>query len=91
MRTFEQLHQCKRGKLTFIEDQARWYGNNSLLYVECSKCKKKVYLSTSGNHSERWNASHAVDVNRRMVCSACEIGVGREAIATLKYLICHLL
>ena len=71
------------GKIVFQEDQAKRYGNSSLLHIECTKCKQKVYLQTSGNSSENWNASSAVDVNHRMVYSAFEIGVGREAIATL--------
>ena len=83
MKSFQELHSCKGGKLILNEDQARTYGNSSLLSIDCSKCKKKVYLQTSGNNCERWNPTSAIDVNRRMVYSAFEIGIGREAVATL--------
>ena len=38
-----------------------------------------MYLQTSAN----WTPKSTSDINRRMVYSACEIGVGREAIAVM--------
>ena len=55
----------------------------SLLNVECTKCRKKVYLQTSANDGGCWKAQNASDVNRRMVYATCEMGVGREAIAVM--------
>ena len=83
MKTLEKFHKCKGGKITFKDDQASRDGNSSLLHIECSKCKEKVYLQTSGNNCESWTPGSSIDVNRRMVYSAFEIGVGREAIVTL--------
>ena len=83
MRTFEEFHKCKGGKIVFNEDQAKCYGNSSLIYLECTKCKKRASLQTVGTSNKQWQASNAMDVNRRIVYSACEMGVGREAIAVM--------
>ena len=83
MRTFEEFHKCKGGKIVFNEDQAKRYGNSSLIYLECTKCKKRASLQTVGTSNKQWQASNAMDVNRRIVYSACEMGVGREAIAVM--------
>ena len=40
-------------------------------------------MKTSANPGGNWKAQSAVDINRRMVFSACEMGVGREAIAVM--------
>ena len=83
MQTFEELHKCRGGKLVYNDEQAKRYGNSSLIHIECTKCKKKVHLQTSANPGGNWKAQSAVDINRRMVFSACEMGVGREAIAVM--------
>ena len=83
MRTFEEFHKCKGGKIVFNEDQAKCYGNSSLIYLECTKCKKHASLQTVGTSNKQWQVSNAMDVNRRIVYSACEMGVGREAIAVM--------
>lgn len=54
-----------------------------LIHIECTKCKKKIYLQTSANCGGKWKAKNASDINRRMVYSACEMGVGREAISVM--------
>lgn len=83
MNTFQELHNCKKGKLVFNDEQAKWYGNASLTHIECTKCKKKVHLQTSANCGGKWQAKNASEINRRMVYSACEMGVGHEAIAVM--------
>ena len=83
MEAFQQLHKCKGGRLVYNDEQAKRYGNSSLLHIECTKCKHKAYLQTSANSGDSWKAQSASDINRRMVYSACEMGVGREAIATM--------
>ena len=82
MSTFQELHNCKRGKLVYNDEQAKRYGNSSLIHIECTKCKKKVYLQTSPNSGGQWRAKNA-DINRCMVYSACEVGVGREAMSVM--------
>ena len=81
MRAFEQFHKCTGGKLD--EDETKRYGNSSYLKITCSSCKQESFLQTSGNNSPTWRATNAVDVNRRMVYSACEMSVGREAVAAM--------
>lgn len=83
MGAFQQLHKCKGGRLVYNDEQAKRYGNSSLLHIECTKCKQKAYLQTSANSGGSWKAQSASDINRRMVYSACEMGVGREAIAVM--------
>jgi len=77
MQTVEQFHKCRSGRLVYNDEQAKRYGNSSLINMECTKCKKKVHLQTSANSGGNWKAQSAVDTNRRMVFSACEMGVGR--------------
>lgn len=36
-------------KLVCNEVLAKWYQNSSLIHIECTKCKKKVYLQTPAN------------------------------------------
>ena len=69
--------------VVYNDEQAKRYGNSSLIHIDCTKCKKKVYLQTSGNCAGKWKAKNASDINRRMVYSACAMGVGREAIAVM--------
>ena len=42
---------------------------------ECSKCDTKIELQTSGNKT--------IDINRRMVYSAMEMGVGRDGMSVM--------
>lgn len=83
MRSFSAFHKCKGGKVVLNDEQAKRYGNSSLIHIECTKCKRKVYLQTSGNSGGNWKPQSASDINRRIVYSACEMGVGREAIAVM--------
>ena len=39
MQAFQQLHKCKGGRLVYNDEQAKRYGNSSLLHIECTKCK----------------------------------------------------
>ena len=81
---FQHLHQCESGgELQMKDDKARRYGNGSVLELECTKCDTKLELQTSGSTTESWTNRSSTDVNRRMVYAACEMGVGREAMATM--------
>lgn len=83
MNTFQELHKCKGGKIVYNDEQAKRYGNSSLIHIQYTKCKKKVYLQTSANCGGNWKAQNAVDINRRIVYSSGEMGVGCEAIAVI--------
>jgi hypothetical protein len=65
------------------DDEARRYGNSSVINIECSKCEVKIELQTSGNKSQAWKPQNAMDTNRRMVYSSMEMGVGREGMSVL--------
>ena len=81
---FEPLHECEfGGELKVGDDEARRYGNSSVINIECSKCEVKIELQTSGNKSQVWKPQNAMDTNRRMVYSSMEMGVGREGMSVL--------
>jgi hypothetical protein len=80
--SFQPLHHCQSGgELKVSEDEARRYGNSSVINVECSKCDVKIELQTSGNNSRVSKPQNAMDTNRRMVYSAMEMG--REAMSVM--------
>ena len=84
MRACQSLHQCEAGgELVFNDDQVRKYGNSSVIQIECTEYETKVELQTSGNKYESWKPQNAMDINKRMVYTASEMGVGREAISVL--------
>ena len=81
---FQPLHECEfGGELKVGDDEARRYGNSSVINMECSKCEVKIELQTSGNKSQAWKPQIAMDTNRRMVYSSMEMGVGREGMSVL--------
>ncbi|CAB4012625.1 Hypothetical predicted protein [Paramuricea clavata] len=65
------------------DEVARTYGNSSVIEIECSKCDTNVELQTSGNTSGSWTPQGAMDINRRMVYAASEMGVGRESMSAM--------
>ena len=60
MTTFQELHKCNGGKIVYNDEQAKEYGNGSLIHIQCTKCKKKVYLQTSANCDGNWKAQNAL-------------------------------
>ncbi|CAB4026151.1 THAP domain-containing 2, partial [Paramuricea clavata] len=81
---FQPLHKCEfGGELKVGDDEAYKYGNSSVINIECSKCKVKIELQTSGNNSQAWKPQNAMDTNRQMVYSSMEMGVGREGMSVL--------
>lgn len=81
---FQPLHQCHAGgELSMSDDVARTYGNSSVFEIECSKCDTKVELQSSGNTSGSWTPQSSMDINRRMVYAASEMGVGRESMSAM--------
>ena len=84
IRAFQPLQQCHaEEELTIKDDVARTYSNSSLIETECSKCDIKVEIQSSGNTSGSWTPQSAMDINRRMVYAASEMGVGRESLTTM--------
>ena len=80
---FENFHNCPEGEVTVVEDNSKRYGLSVMLVVHCSKCKLETRLPTTKPTALSWRARDASDINRRVVYGACEIGVGREGIATI--------
>ena len=69
--------------MNVTDDEARRYGNSGVIIIECSKCDTKIELQTSGNKSKGWNPKNSVDMNRRMVYSAMEMGLGRDGMSVM--------
>lgn len=84
LQTFQSLHICEHGgELKVCDDEARRYGNSSVIVINCTKCDTEIELQTPGHKSEGWNPKNCKDVNRRMVYSAMEMGVGRDNIGVM--------
>ena len=60
------------GKLYLREDYQEKFGLKSSLYLECSNCKRRSFIPTSGIV----NNGRSFDVNRRAVYSALDSGIG---------------
>ena len=81
---FQSLHNCESGgELKVTDDEARRYGNSAVIIIECSKCDTKIELQTLGNKNQGWNPKSSIDINRRMVYSAMEMGVGRDGMSVM--------
>jgi hypothetical protein len=81
---FQSLHNCESGgELKVTDYEARRYGNSAVIIIECSKCDTKIELQTSGNKNQGWNPKNSIDINRRMVYSAMEMGVGRDGMSVM--------
>lgn len=81
---FQSLHNCESGgELKVTDDEARRYGNSAVIIIECSKCDTKIELQTSGSKNQGWNPKNSMDINRRMVYSALEMGVGRDGMSVM--------
>ena len=61
------------------EDYKERYGLKSSLYVECSNCKKRIFLPTSKNITDKGNS---YDINRRTVFASLELGIGFNGLET---------
>ncbi|CAB4030850.1 Hypothetical predicted protein [Paramuricea clavata] len=79
----ETASMRKVGHQTEDEDLENSYSYRMTELSECTKCDTKLELQTSGSTTESWTNRSSTDVNRRMVYAACEMGVGREAMATM--------
>ena len=81
---FQCLHNCESGgELKVSDDESRRYGNSAVIIIECSKCDTKIELQTSGNKNQGWNPKNSIDINRRIVYSAMEMGVGRDGMSVM--------
>ena len=73
------VHKCKKGKLLLREDYKERYGLNSSLYVECSNCKKREFLLTSKNITDK---GKSYDINWIAVFASLELGIGFNGLET---------
>ena len=73
------VQKCKKGKLLLREDYKERYGLKSSLYVECSNCKKRTFLLTSKNITDK---GKSYDINRRAVFASLELGIGFNCLET---------
>ena len=64
------VRKCEKGKLLLREDYKERYGLKSSLYVECSNCKKRTFLSTSKNITDK---GKSYDINRRAVFASFKL------------------
>jgi hypothetical protein len=66
--------------LTLRDEVARTYGNSLVIEIEWFKCDIKVELHQLQGTPV---GQTAMDINRRMVYAASEMGVGRESMSAM--------
>ncbi|CAB3979912.1 Hypothetical predicted protein [Paramuricea clavata] len=76
----ETMHKCKNGTIITCEDASKRAGLSSSYYFECTKCRQKVDMDTSKPVEGK---ARSFDVNRRTNFAMGELGLGREALATI--------
>ena len=79
-KALESMHKCKNGKITICEDASKHAGLSSTFYFECTACKHRVDKDTLKNVEGK---ARSFDVNRRTNFAMSELGLGREALATI--------
>lgn len=79
-KALESMHKCKNGKITICEDASKRAGLSSTFYFECTACKQRVDMDTSKNVEGK---ARSFDVNRRTNFAMSELGLGKEALATI--------
>ena len=73
------VNTCKKGKLLLREDYKERYGLKSSLYVESSNCKKRTFLPTSKNITDKGKSYY---INWRAVFASLELGIGFNGLET---------
>ncbi|CAB4043696.1 Hypothetical predicted protein, partial [Paramuricea clavata] len=76
----EMMHKCKNGTIITCEDASKRAGLSSSYYFECTKCRQRVDMDTSKPVEGKARSFH---VNRRTNFAMGELGLGREALATI--------
>ncbi|CAB4031997.1 Hypothetical predicted protein [Paramuricea clavata] len=76
----EMMHKCKNGTIITCEDASKRAGLSSSYYFECTKCRQRVDMDTSKPVEGK---ARSFDVNRRTNFAMGELGLGREALATI--------
>ena len=76
----ESMHKCKNGKIITCEDALKRAGLSSSYHFECTTCKQRVDMDTSKPVEGK---ARSFDVNRRTNFAMGELGLGREALATI--------
>ena len=79
-KTVESMHKCKNGAIIACEDASKRAGLSSSYHFECTKCKQSVDMDTSKPVEGK---VRSFDVNRRTNFAMGELGLGREALATI--------
>ena len=73
------VHKRKKGKLLLREYYKERYRLKSSLCVECSSCKKRAFLPTSKNITDK---GKSYDINRRAVFASLELSIGFNGLET---------
>ncbi len=77
-----KLHRCNGANLKLVEKTKQ--GLHSEMGLKCSHCGRVTAFPTSCPNEETKNPTRqGVDINRRATFAALEIGIGREALATV--------
>lgn len=79
-KAMESMHKCKKGNIKVVEDTSKRAGLSSTFYFECTVCKHRVDMDTSMKVEGK---ARSFDVNRRTNFAMGELGLGREALATI--------
>ena len=74
------MHKCKNGTIVTCEGTSKRAGLRSSYYFECTKCRQRVDMDTSKPVEGK---VRSFDINRRTNFAMGELGLGREALATI--------
>ena len=72
------MHKCKNGTIVTCEGTSKRAGLSSSYYFECTKCRQRVDMDKPVEGKVR-----SFDINRRTNFAMGELGLGREALATI--------
>lgn len=76
---------CASGNVKLIEKSIERFGISSSLFAKCHECGMEEFMAT-GEHDGDQETPRTIqgkDINRRVVCAAFEMGIGREGVAKL--------
>ncbi|KAJ8021053.1 hypothetical protein HOLleu_40815 [Holothuria leucospilota] len=77
-----EIHVCKDGYLQIMEDTDAQKGLCCKFYLVCSKCLTGVPFRSSSLVAH----DRSYDVNHRMTTAAAKIGIGRQSLTDLCYM-----
>lgn len=76
----EMMHKCENGTIVTCEGTSKRAGLSSSYDFECTKCRQRVDMDTSKPVEGK---ASSFDINRRTNFAMGELGLGREALATI--------